>query len=71
MTGLKEHFSTAARNASILLNINVLQLVVWRILHDVQNAEYFSVCAGEAADVGNKEQLPHVLRFVNEAGVVA
>ena len=43
---------------------------MWRILHDVQNAEYFSVCAGEAADVGNKEQLPLVLRFVNEAGVV-
>ena len=73
---LKEHFSTAARNARYhsptVQNELVAACGEWiqEILHEVRKAKFFSVCADEAADASNKEQLPLVLRFVDEAGAI-
>ena len=71
---LKDHFSTAARNARYhsptVQNELVAACGEWiqeKILQEVRKAKYFSVCAGEAADASNKEQLPLVLQFVDEA----
>ena len=41
-----------------------------KILHEERAAKYFSVCADEASDVANKEQLSLILRFVDQAGLV-
>ena len=41
-----------------------------KILHEVRAAKYYSVCADEASDVANKEQLSLILRFVDQAGLV-
>ena len=41
-----------------------------KILQEVRAAKYFSVCADEASDVANKEQLSLILRFVDQAGLV-
>ena len=74
---LKEHFSTAARNVQYHSPTAQNELVAacgeWiqeKILLEVRKAKYFTVCADEAADVSNKEQLPLVLRFVDEAGTI-
>ena len=74
---LKNHFDTAARNAqyhsATIQNELVAACGKWiqkQILQEVQKAKYFSVCADEAADVSSKEQLPLVLRFVDEAGAI-
>ena len=74
---LKEHFSTAARNAQYhsptVQNELVAACGEWiqeKILQEVRKAKYFSVCADEAADASNKEQLPLVLRFVDEVGAI-
>ena len=40
------------------------------ILRDVRKAPFFSVCADESADASNQEQLPLVLRFVDESGLI-
>ena len=41
-----------------------------QILCRVRKAKFFSVCADEAADCSNKEQLPLILRFVDVAGTI-
>ena len=41
-----------------------------KILHEVRAAKYYSVCADEASDVANKEQLSLILRFVDQAGFI-
>ena len=41
-----------------------------KILEEVREAKFFSVCAEEAADFLNKEQLSLVLRFVDKTDVV-
>ena len=41
-----------------------------KILEEVREAKFFSVCAEEAADSLNKEQLSLVLRFVDKTDVV-
>ena len=40
------------------------------ILEEVREAKFLSVCADEAADSSNKEQLSLMLRFVDKTGVV-
>jgi hypothetical protein len=41
-----------------------------QILDEVRIAKFFSVCADEAADCSNKEQLPLVIRFVDATGSI-
>ena len=71
---LLQHFSSADRNAQYrsprVQNDLVASCGEWikeKIVAEVRKAKYFSVCADEAADVANKEQLPLVLRFVDES----
>ena len=41
-----------------------------QILSEIKDATFFSVCADEAADCSNKEQLPLVLRFVDKVNTI-
>ena len=74
---LKEHLSSAPNNAKYqsptIQNDLINATGEWiqeKILHEVRAAKYFSVCADEASDVANKEQLSLILRFVDQAGLV-
>ena len=69
---LADHFKTAPQNAQYhsprIQNDLILCTGEWirnKIIQEVKNAKFFSVCADEAADCSNKEQLPLVLRFVD------
>ena len=69
---LADHFKTAAKNAQYsspqIQNDLISCTGEWirnQILAEVKKAKFFSVCADEAADCSNKEQLPLVLRFVD------
>ena len=59
------------QNTSSLLQYNDLIYAVERMIQEiflekVGEAKFFSVCADEAADSSNKEQLSLVLRFVDK-----
>ena len=66
---LADHFKTAPQNAQHhsprIQNGLILCTGEWIRNKEVQHAKFFSVCADEAADCSNKEQLPLVLRFVS------
>ena len=69
---LADHLKTAARNAQYISAQIQNDLISctgeWirnKILAEVKSAKFFSVCADEAAECSNKEQLPLVLRFVD------
>ena len=74
---LEQHFQTAPRNARYhsphIQNDLISCIGEWiqqEILREVKDATFFSVCADEAADCANKEQLPLVLRFVDGASMI-
>ena len=74
---LKDHLSSAPKNAKYqsptIQNDLINATGEWmqeKILQEVRAAKYFSVCADEASDVANKEQLSLILRFVDQAGLV-
>ena len=69
---LADHFITAPSNAQYdspqIQNELIVCTGEWireQVLQEVRNAKFFSVCADEAADFSNKEQLPLVIRFVD------
>ena len=71
-TILTEHLSMAAKNAQYRSPTiqnefisAVGEYIQQHILTEVREATCFSLCADEAVDAGNKEQLPLVLRFVD------
>ena len=71
-TILTEHLSMATKNAQYRsptiqneLISAVGEYIQQHILTEVREATCFSLCADEAVDAGNKEQLPFVLRFVD------
>ena len=41
-----------------------------QIINEVKNAKLFSICADEASDISNKEQLPLIFRFVDESNTI-
>ena len=41
-----------------------------KIVQEVKEAKFFAVCADEAADAANKEQLALIIRFVDKSGLV-
>ena len=41
-----------------------------KIIQEVKEAKFFVVCADEAADAANKEQLALIIRFVDKSGLV-
>ena len=71
---LQDHFSNADKNAHrspTIQNDLIAACKQWiqeRIINEVKSSKYFAVCADEAADISNKEQLPLVLRFVDSSG---
>ena len=74
---LADHFKTAPANAQYnspqIQNDLISCTGEWireQILCRVRKAKFFSVCADEAADCSNKEQLPLILRFVDVAGTI-
>ena len=76
-TVLKEHISSAPRNAQYRPPSLQTELIAatgeWiqdKILQDVRATKFRTVCADEAADASNKEQLPLVIRFVDQTGVI-
>ena len=76
-TVLANHFKTAPANAQYNSPQIQNELIVctgeWireKILCNVRTAKFFSVCADEAADCSNKEQLPLVLRYVDSEGSI-
>ena len=73
-TVIREHLSTAARNATYTSNtvqnqiITVLaDQVTTSIIDKVKAAKWFTVIADEVTDVANREQLSIVLRYVDIA----
>ena len=74
---LGDHFQTAARNAKYIspqiqndLIAYVGEWIRHQILDEVKVSKFFSVCADEAADSSNHEQLPLVLRFVDNSSTI-
>ncbi len=74
---MDQHFRTAHQNARYnspqIQNELISCAGDWirqQILSEIKDATFFSVCADEAADCSNKEQLPLVLRFVDRANII-
>ena len=74
-TTLESHFKTAGRNAQYTSpttqNDLLVYIVVWirnRIVEEVLESKFFSVCADEAADTAYREQMAHIVRFVDKPG---
>ncbi|XP_064406466.1 52 kDa repressor of the inhibitor of the protein kinase-like [Halichondria panicea] len=74
---LEQHFQTAPQNARYnspqIQNELISCAGEWiqqQILSEIKDATFFSVCADEAADCSNKEQLPLVLRFVDKVNTI-
>ena len=74
---LQDHFSNPDKNAQYrsptIQNDLIAACKQWiqgRIINEVKSSKYFAVCADEAADISNKEQLPLVLRFVDSSGSI-
>jgi hypothetical protein len=44
------------------------KLIQNTILEEAREAKYFSICADEAVDSSNNEQMPLILRFVDKHG---
>ena len=61
-TVIREHLSTAARNATYTPNT-----VTTSIIDKVKAAKWFTVIADEVTDIANREQLSIVLRYVDIA----
>ena len=70
-TVLEEHFKNTAKNATYTSPQiqNDLIACVGEWIRD-KSAKFFAVIADEAADCSNKEQLPLVLRFVDQDNVI-
>ena len=74
---LEDHFEKGPRNARYhspqIQNDLIACTGEWirqQILEEVKSARFFSICADEAADCSNKEQLPIVLCFVDASCTV-
>jgi hypothetical protein len=74
---LEEHFRTTGKNSQYIspriqndLLACIGQWIRDKILEEVREAEYFAVCADEAADVSNREQMPLIVRFVDKQGKI-
>ena len=74
---LSSHFASTVRTmqyrSATVQNELIAACGQWiqeKIVAEVKAAKFFSVCADEAADISNKEQLPLVLRFVDESGTI-
>ena len=67
---LKEHFTNAPRNAQYssptIQNELISAIGTWFQQQIVKTAQYFAVCADEAIDSSNKEQLQLVLRYADK-----
>ena len=74
---LREHLATAPRNAqyhSPTIQNDLIAATGQRrqkkIVQEVKDAKFFAVCADEAADAANKEQLTLIIRSVDKSGLV-
>ena len=74
---LKDHFKSMPRNAQYISPQIQNDLISctgeWirkQILNEVKSAKFFSICADEAADSSNREQLPLILRFVDNSNSI-
>ena len=74
---LREHLATPPKNAQyhppIIQNDLIAATGQWiqkKIVQEVKDAKFFAVCADEAADAANKEQLALIIRFVDKSGLV-
>ena len=74
-TTLESHFKTADRNAQYtsptIQNDQLVCIGQWirnRIVEEVLESKFFSVCADEAADTANREQMALIVRFVDKQG---
>lgn len=70
---MANHFKECPRNAqykSIVIQNDIIACTgEWirnHIIQEVMEAHFFSVCADEATDAANKEQLPLVVWFVDK-----
>ena len=41
-----------------------------KLTQEIKVANFFTVCADEGTDVANKEQLPLIIRFVDQSGMI-
>ena len=74
---LEDHFESMSHNAQYISPQIQNDLIActgeWirkQIINDVKSAKFFSVCADEAADSSNQEQLPLILRFVDDSNSI-
>ena len=74
---LADHFKQCALNAQYISpqvqNDLIACVAGWirkQIIEEVLSAKFFSVSADEASDCSNKEQLPLVLRYVDDSHII-
>ena len=73
---LKEHLSKCAKNATYLskdIQNELLKYIAENILDQIvakiKQSKFFSILADEACDISNKEQMPIVIRYVDNCQI--
>ena len=74
---LEEHFKSAPRNATYRSKTTQNEIIVCcaddinsHIINTIKMNKFFSIMADEVSDCSNKEQMPLVLRYVDEKGEI-
>ena len=74
---LKDHFSVGRKNAQYrspkIQNDLIAAVGKWiqqKLTQEIKATKIFTVCADEGTGVANKEQLPLIIRFVYQSGMI-
>lgn len=74
---MEEHFKTAPKNATYRSKTTQNEIIricgevaQEKIIGEIKQAKFFSILADEAADISNIEQMPVVVRFVDNNSVI-
>ena len=73
---MKDPFSAGRKNAqyrSPKIQNDLIAMGKWikqKLTQEIKAAKFFTVCADEGTDVANKEQLPLIIRFVDQSGMI-
>ena len=74
---MKEYFSAGRKNAQYhspkIQNDLIAAVGKWiqqKLTQEIKAANFFTVCADGGTDIANKEQLPLIIRFVDQSGMI-
>ena len=74
---MKDHFSVGRKNAEYhcpkIQNDLIAAVGKWiqqKLTQETKVTKCFTVCSDEGTDVANKEQLPLIIRFVDQSGMI-